>query len=603
MTLRAAGTGLALAAVLLLGLPAAAQGSRTGGKRTLARPHTIARVSGFVNGFAQDGPRIAWTTQAGGARHCVRTLHVRTLAAGRRFLTRQRGCLPSTEEPTMVALAGRAAVWQNLAAGGNAERDIEVWTAVAGAHAHKLERLHLRFDPAEGAPTLPTAGAGRLLVYDSERGGAGSIRRIVGGRARTLFAFASPIALADDGGRIAVVRQEVRPGDGCGCVSSPDWRSDGKIGFLSRRPSSPAEGKADIVLIDRSGSGQTQLTDDDVWRNTLDWSQDGTKLTYDHNLMIAVAAADGSGAHDVEFGEEPSLSPDGSKIAFARWVGTYVIYVANAGGSGERVIAGGVDPAWSPDGTRVAYTENGALSVINADGSEYHRLGSLTGFDPDWSPDGTKLAYSNGGICVASADGTNEHCLTTGPDFDPHWSPDGRTIVFVSRRNDVLGRGAQELYLIDADGSHLRPLTFSEPARAVTSGQVRSAAGRLLSSFEVDGRAVGVALARGAVVVLTTDASGQGSVTVFDAATGARRRTAAFPGDLPVMGGANSRWVVFRTNYRTIRALDLRTMKTRTLAVARTTPVGLSVSGRRVAWAENAANGKSARIRALVLPR
>jgi hypothetical protein len=85
MTLRTAGIGLALAAVLLLGLPAGAQGSPTGAARNLAQPHTIARVSGFVNGFAQDGPRIAWTTQAGGARHCVRTLHVRTLArrAGR----------------------------------------------------------------------------------------------------------------------------------------------------------------------------------------------------------------------------------------------------------------------------------------------------------------------------------------------------------------------------------------------------------------------------------------------------------------------------------------------------------------------------------------
>jgi Tol biopolymer transport system component len=320
--------------------------------------------------------------------------------------------------------------------------------------------------------------------------------------------------------------------------------------------------------------------------------------------MIAVAAADGSGAHDVEFGEDPSLSPDGSKIAFARWVGTYVIYVANADGSGERGLAAGIDPAWSPERARVAFTsQNGALSVINADGSDYHRLGSLTGFDPDWSPDRSKLAYSNGGIWTASADGTNGQRLTTGPDFDPRWSPDGRTIVFTSRRNDVLARGTQELYLIDADGSHLRPLTFSEPARAVTRGQIRSAAGRLLSSFEVDGRAVGVALARGAVVVLTTDASGQGSVTVFDAATGSRRRAAAVPGSLMVMGGANSRWVVFGTDHRTIRALDLRTMKTRTLTVARTIPFGLSVSGRRVAWVENARNGKSARIQTVTLAR
>jgi hypothetical protein len=57
---------------------------------------------------------------------------------------------------------------------------------------------------------------------------------------------------------------------------------------------------------------------------------------------------------------------------------------------------------------------------------------------------------------------------------------------------------------------------------------------------------------------------------------------------------------VFSTG-RTIRLLDSRTRATSVLATAGSRPIGLSVSGRRVAWAENI-RGRG-RIRALTLPR
>jgi hypothetical protein len=143
-----------------------------------ARPHTLVRVNGVVNGFALDGQRIAWSTQACGPRKCVRTVHIRLLTTRKTLLSREAKCYPSAEQPTQLALAGRAAVWQNLVTGGNSERDVDVWTAVAGARAHKVEHLHYTFDPAE-EPAVPTAGAGKLLVYDSEHTTSGSIRRIV----------------------------------------------------------------------------------------------------------------------------------------------------------------------------------------------------------------------------------------------------------------------------------------------------------------------------------------------------------------------------------------------------------------------------------------
>jgi hypothetical protein len=58
--------------------------------------------------------------------------------------------------------------------------------------------------------------------------------------------------------------------------------------------------------------------------------------------------------------------------------------------------------------------------------------------------------------------------------------------------------------------------------------------------------------------------------------------------------------IVFRVG-RSIRALDVKTKRVRTIATAAATPIGLSIAGRRVAWAENFAG--RARIRAIVLAR
>jgi hypothetical protein len=56
--------------------------------------------------------------------------------------------------------------------------------------------------------------------------------------------------------------------------------------------------------------------------------------------------------------------------------------------------------------------------------------------------------------------------------------------------------------------------------------------------------------------------------------------------------------VVFRTGVA-IRVLDAKTLRTSVLAVLDSDPIGLSVSGRRVAWGENLDGG--GRIRAITL--
>jgi Tol biopolymer transport system component len=95
------------------------------------------------------------------------------------------------------------------------------------------------------------------------------------------------------------------------------------------------------------------------------WSPDGTEIIFVHNPeqssrdgAISAIRTDGRGLHRVVavgswFG--PSVSPDGSKIAFYR-NGVRGVYVAPAtGGRARLVIRNGYQPKWSPDGRFLAF--------------------------------------------------------------------------------------------------------------------------------------------------------------------------------------------------------------------------------------------------------
>ena len=81
---------------------------------------------------------------------------------------------------------------------------------------------------------------------------------------------------------------------------------------------------------------------------------------------IYAVNADGSGkvnlTNDPADDFTPSWSPDGTKIAFARWDGGSgaEVYVMNADGTGQTNLtnnpADDSEPAWSPDGTKIAFT-------------------------------------------------------------------------------------------------------------------------------------------------------------------------------------------------------------------------------------------------------
>ncbi len=236
--------------------------------------------------------------------------------------------------------------------------------------------------------------------------------------------------------------------------------ANGKIVFQGQGRttcSCSTKGNADIYVMNRDGSGQTNLTSgSSAWESEPKLSPDGTKIAYvRQDDTIYVMNANGSGATQVtNDGHSPTWSPGGKKIAFVRGMAIYSVNIDGSGLTrltGASTLNGGSNLAWSPDGRKIAFESlnkyyDPAVFVMNADGSDIRNL-SGTGSNvyddaPSWSPDGTRIAFERANsVYVMNADGTN-----------PAWSPDGTKIIY---------EGDFDLFLMDAEGGNVTQMTSS----------------------------------------------------------------------------------------------------------------------------------------------
>jgi hypothetical protein len=154
------------------------------------------------------------------------------------------------------------------------------------------------------------------------------------------------------------------------------------------------------------------------------------------------------------------------------------------------------------------------------------------------------------------------------------------------------------IYLANANGSGVRKLT-SKPDDT-TSVTVRPAgSGSSLSTFELEGQVPNVALSPSILAVLVRTTAGARIELRRPLERSAARSLAVPASTAPVLSASGHR-VVYRVG-RTIWLLNTSSMKTSAIATAASTPIGLSIEGRRIAWAEN--GGGRGRIRAVTLPR
>ena len=158
----------------------------------------------------------------------------------------------------------------------------------------------------------------------------------------------------------------------------------------------------------------------------------------------------------------PTLSPDGSQVAFFSERGAYFIdlYLADVASRRitRRVVRSAFSAefeslrflnsagAWSRDGNFFALpAQHGGRDDLVVFDMNRHRVYrrievAVSGItNPTWSPDGTRLAFTGlsegmSNLFVVDADGTGLRRLTEGraAALHPSWSPDGRTIAFVT---------------------------------------------------------------------------------------------------------------------------------------------------------------------------
>jgi len=113
-------------------------------------------------------------------------------------------------------------------------------------------------------------------------------------------------------------------------------------------------------------------------------------------------------------------------------------------------------PAWSPDGARIAFSvirgTSPQLWIVNADGSDLHRVPGASGFRPAWSPDGQRLAFSVDArdeqdcpfrdLYTVNADGSGLTLLTSHAD-NADWSVRGEIAFERERAYWTSGDGAE----------------------------------------------------------------------------------------------------------------------------------------------------------------
>lgn len=230
--------------------------------------------------------------------------------------------------------------------------------------------------------------------------------------------------------------------------------------------------------------------------------------------------------------------------------------------------------------------------IAHADNGSGYWLGGLAG-------DGSTLVYSvvavsyanqlgclSGGSCAKRVSGGGVYRVVGRRDL---------RIAGIGPALDVAASGTRVAYIpasskVDPDGHPLASATLPVEVR-------EAATGGFVSRVDPVGVPEQVALSSGVLAVLERTQGGA-LVEWFDPSRGGNRLGVVSVPDTATDLSTSDQLIAFRVG-RSLRVIDIATGTVRTLATAASTPIGLSLEGSRLAWAENV-DGRG-RIRALFL--
>lgn len=257
----------------------------------------------------------------------------------------------------------------------------------------------------------------------------------------------------------------------------------GQIVFNSDR-----DGDHELYIMASDGSGVQQLTFDSFPQKNPELSPDGTTIVYTDAAQgtwkIGLIGSSGSGGRVLTSGaqtdDNPSWHPAGGEIYFeSDRDGDRDLYhlIPESGQITQALNNPGADtfPTWE-------WTSMCMQVIFQSDRSGTNDLYWKCAYDdsdlvgvqltyganaaaPDLSKDGTRVVYQAAPpgqgwdiyvLNLLTASPAQRLTWGEGGNYVPQWSPDGTQIAFVSDRD-----GDNEIFVINADGSNLRQITFN----------------------------------------------------------------------------------------------------------------------------------------------
>lgn len=142
----------------------------------------------------------------------------------------------------------------------------------------------------------------------------------------------------------------------------------------------------------------------------------------------------------------------------------------------------------SPDGQQIVFDLLGDLYTLPIAGGDAKRIasGKALQIQPRWSPDGSQIAYTSDGdgadnLWLMNADGSKARALTS-ETFrllnNPNWSPDGQYLVGRKHFTELRSLGAGEMWLYHVGGGEGLQLTEKKNEQQDAGEPVFSADGR-----------------------------------------------------------------------------------------------------------------------------
>jgi dipeptidyl aminopeptidase/acylaminoacyl peptidase len=300
--------------------------------------------------------------------------------------------------------------------------------------------------------------------------------------------------------------------------STPRWSPDGKsLAFLRTRADDEGdeddkdEAKAEVWIMSRTGGEAQKLTDLPGGVDDFAWSPDSRRL------VLVGSDKDPDDDPKTKEGWKRKTTPPlvitryhfkEDREGYLKTLYAHLYLFDIAAKKAEAITSGPYDdedPSWSPDGTRIAFVSrrsadpdrdgNSDIFVVDARaGATPKALTTFIGPDrerPQWSPDGRFIAYLQGDeprfygyelnkAAIVPAAGGPARLLTGSLDravSDVRFTPDGKSLVFL-----VEDDRAQYVGRVPVEGGKVEALTSG---RRVVSGISGSATGGAADGWAV----------------------------------------------------------------------------------------------------------------------